>query len=400
MTSHVARLKAQIDAKKVNPLDQHHQKVRSQAERERIQVETAKKMASRFNLTFRALALQAAKKAADERKRDMEAARQAKEAAAKFQMTARALKMSSTGTAKGKVDVLNAPATPKVKVAASAPAPAPKLTTLEDLAKEQQKASDSIAVAAPPPVAHDPEELEMLRATRPSTSDGREEEDAVTELRKEEDDASVIVNDANFDTLSRITEVTREQDHEEHDAFRMPTLATALQSGDDNAINVAVVRSFLEEHDPSRINEAAELVAAHKGREEQLMEALNEQYPPVNDVKDLIEEPTEEALKQEEAARPSSTRGRPVSTRVKGLTLSVKMGEGLAVPTLEASVQADGESGYILSGVKQDRKSTKFVVNPSSGESEQARILRERMAQKGYDAQVIEAVVGEASEML
>ena len=180
----------------------------------------------------------------------------------------------------------------------------------------------------------------------------------------------------------------------------MQTLATALQTGDDNAINIAVVKSFFEEHDPSRVDEAAELVAAHKGREEQLMEALNEQYPPANDVKDYIEEPTEESLRLEEAARPSSIKARPGSSRVTGLTLSVKLGEGLAVPSLEASMQTNGESGFILSGVKPDRTSYKFTVNPSSHDGDQAKVLRERMAQKGIKSDIIEAVVGESSEML
>jgi hypothetical protein len=161
-----------------------------------------------------------------------------------------------------------------------------------------------------------------------------------------------------------------------------------------------VIKSFFEEHDPSRVDEAAELVAAHNGREEQLMEALNEQYPPVNDVKDFIEEPSEESLKLEEAARPPSIKGRPASSRVTGLTLSVRLGEGLAVPTLEASMQKHGENGFILSGIKPDRKSYKFTVNPTSNDGDQANVLRERMAQKGITADVIEAVVGDTSEML
>ena len=177
-------------------------------------------------------------------------------------------------------------------------------------------------------------------------------------------------------------------------------MATALQTGDDNAINVAVVKSFFEEHDPSRVEEAAELVLAHRGREEQLMEALNEQYPPVNDVKDFVEESTEDVLKMEEAARPASMKGRATSARVTGLTLSVKLGEGLAVPTLEASMQKNGDSGFILSGVKPDRTSHKFTVNPTSHDSEQAKVLRERMAQKGVKSDVIDAIVGDTSEML
>jgi len=160
-----------------------------------------------------------------------------------------------------------------------------------------------------------------------------------------------------------------------------------------------VVTSFFEEHDPSRIEEAAELLDAHKGREEQLMEALNEQYPSITDVQDLIEEPMKpvEEAKMEAAARPTSM-GRPQSSRVTGMTLSVKFGEGLAVPSLEASLQQGGESGFILSGVKADRKSAKFLVN--AVDTEQQKMLRERMARNGVKAEVIEAVVGDASEML
>lgn len=175
-------------------------------------------------------------------------------------------------------------------------------------------------------------------------------------------------------------------------------MAAALKTGDDEAINIAVVKSFFEEHDPSRVDEAAELVKAHRGREEQLMEALNLQYPPANEVEENLEEPTEEQLRLEEAARPSSMRGRPASSRVTGLSLSVKLGEG-GTPLLEASVSKLGDSGFILAGVKQDHKSSKFLLNPAS-DAEQARILRERMAKKGIKDDVIEVVLGESSEML
>ena len=224
MSSQVARLKAQIDAKQKFGPAHHEDKTRTQAERERIQIETAKKMAARFNLTYRALALSSAKKAAENRKKDLEAAKQAKEAAAKYQMTARALKMAATGTAKGKVNVLNTTPT-KTEEPAPSPAPAngtesPKLVTLEQLAAaEEPQAKEDI-------IDHvDKEEAEMIRATRPSTSDGREEEDKVGILispKRDDDDASLFIDDSKFDTMSRITEVTREQDHEEHDAFWMP----------------------------------------------------------------------------------------------------------------------------------------------------------------------------------
>lgn len=232
MSSQVARLKAEIDARKKVQPGHHEQRVRTQAERERIQVETAKKMAARFNLTYRALALAAAKKAAEERKRDLEAARQAKEAAAKFNMTARALKMSSTGTAKGRVNVLNTPSKSSGKpdqadgnepASTSAEPYTTQSTfkTLEELAKEQNENQ-------PSQDPYDQEEIRMLSATKPSDFEGAEEEDAVGELKKrDEDDGSVVVDDR-FDVLSRITEATREQDHEEHDAFWMPVSKETL----------------------------------------------------------------------------------------------------------------------------------------------------------------------------
>jgi len=152
----------------------------------------------------------------------------------------------------------------------------------------------------------------------------------------------------------------------------------------------------LEEHDPSRVEEAKELLDAHKGREEQLMDALNEQYPPVGNFRDVIEDSSDVKKEVQEKAKPTNT-GRPQSSRVTGLTLSVHLDGENANPMLEAQIQKDGETGYILSGVR-DRKSTKFLVN--SDNAEQQRILREQMAKKGVHSDVIEAVVGDASEML
>ncbi|KAH9254135.1 hypothetical protein BASA81_008010 [Batrachochytrium salamandrivorans] len=122
-SSQISRLKAQLEAKtkavaqgdgagggggENNDLIHHHfQKARTQQERERIQIETARKLAARYNLTHRALAMSSAKKTAEHRLNDMNAAKEAKERAAKYQMTARSLQMSSTGTSSGRVNVLS-----------------------------------------------------------------------------------------------------------------------------------------------------------------------------------------------------------------------------------------------------------------------------------------------------
>jgi len=221
MSSQVAKLKAQIETKKLANTPAHHEhRLRSQAEKERIQVETAKKMASRFNLSYRALALSAAKKAAENRQRDLEAAKQAKEAAARYQMTARALKLSSTGTATARVNVLVNEPVKKERTRNNQPAP----KTTKPVAIPLPPQSNGGTVKTSPRVDEPDDETEAMHiATRP-TFDGREQDDEVGSLvtfKREDDEGSVMVDDK-FDMMSRITEATREQDHEEHDAFWMP----------------------------------------------------------------------------------------------------------------------------------------------------------------------------------
>lgn len=335
--------------------------MRSQAEKERIQIQTAKKMAARFNLTYRSLELTQAKRAAEQRQRDLEAAKQVREAASRYQMTSRALRMAATGASKGKVEILNSAEACGVETMPSA----------------------------------------LSKKSTPKTVEGEEADDEPGPLpaKLDEDDGSVIhVNDPGYDLMSRITEVTREQDHEEHDAFWLPNLAKAVSSGDDHKIDVAVVRNFLELHDPSRASEAEELLEAHKGREEQLMDALNEQYPPPTQEPTQVEEVDSEVAKpptsQDQEAQETSSR--PKSTRVTGLTLSVRLKEGVSEPTLGASLQRSGDSGYILSAVKPDRTSANFEVNSTSHEA----LLRERMTAKGVAPEVIDSVIGDTSEML
>jgi len=75
-SSTVARLKSQlqekVNAQELRGTPAHHEvRVRTQAERERKQIEIAKKMAAKFNLTYRSLELSSARKAAEARERDL-----------------------------------------------------------------------------------------------------------------------------------------------------------------------------------------------------------------------------------------------------------------------------------------------------------------------------------------
>jgi hypothetical protein len=366
-SSTVARLKSQLDSKtktqELKGTPAHHEvRVRTQADKERKQAEVAKKMAARFNLTYRALELSAARRAAQERERDLAAKKSAQEAASKYQMTARALKMSATGTAKGRVRV-GPPAKGEMQGAEEAAGIVDDFGKLAAASKPSggagSKPAAAPASAAAPAAAAAPAHEPMQR-----TPSEEEEEDDLVIL----DDSASVMRRSLESTggLSRITEMSREHMHEEHDAFWLPELARAVETNDQGQINAAVVRSFFEEHDPERIPEAAELLAAHEGREDQLMQALMEQYPPPDAEMRVIE---------------------------PALTMNVVV-DASGATTITAGA---GQGGFILSGVRPKGSST-FVVNSIA--PEESKILRQRMIAKGIKAEAIDVVVGEVSEML
>lgn len=404
MSSQVQRLKAQLEAKKQGSsnvqtlLQGHHDKARSQKERERVQIETAKKMASRFNLTYRALALSSAKKAAELRLKDLEAAKEAKESAAKYQMTFRALQMSSTGTSTGRVNVLN------IQSEATAGGAAVVVVEEHEAAPVVFHSLDSLASPAEPvvqPVVVAVVEVEPIAAERVASEatameDEEEAKDVVADLpvqpassasanayqARDDDTSSIIAVEVvkDEDLLSRISERSNDEDDEEpHDAFWLPDLSRALDLKDDAGINLAVIESFFQQFDPSRVGEAKELLQAHQGREEHLMEALIAQYPaPGVEFNEL------EAVVEAERLRPKSV------NRVTGMRIKLDQ----SAPVVDLHPQ--GETGYILTAVKHHDK---WEIN-SNAESEHTTLLRTRMLAKGYTAMVIDTVIGSESEML
>ena len=349
----VARLKSQLQdkaaAQELRGTPAHFdQRTRSQAEKAKVQAETARKMAARFNLTYRSLELSTARKAAELRERDLKAQKEAKEAMGKYNMTARALKMSATGTGKGKVRVL--PGAGGV-VQQSHDEPERIVDDFEKVNIEAQKKPSASTTAQPP----------AEQAGKKTESDD-EEDDEVADMQ-----SLVRRSLESAGGLSRITEASKEHQHEEHDAFWMPELARAVASQDPALINLACVKDFFAAHDPERMGEAEELLKAHAGREERLMESLNEQYSEVVVVAD-------------------DARGSDLGP----MTLNVSAEN-------QVTASPNGGGGFILSGVKQTGTDS-FVVN--TADPAQAAVLRQRMLAKGVKAEAVESVVGDVSEML
>ena len=147
-----------------------------------------------------------------------------------------------------------------------------------------------------------------------------------------------------------------------------PELARAVESKDSAQINAAVVKEFFAVNDPERVGEADALLKAHHGREEQLMEALVEQYSEVV------------VIAQDE----------PRGSDLGPMTLVV-------TPDNQVTASPGGGGGFILSGIKKTGTDS-FVVN--TADPEQAAVLRQRMLAKGLKPDTVESVVGDVSEML
>ena len=69
--------------------------------------------------------------------------------------------------------------------------------------------------------------------------------------------------------------------------FEMTSLSKALDQGNEEAINKAVVTDFLAEHDPAKLPEVDKLLEENKGKEDELMRNLAEKYsdPEATEIK-------------------------------------------------------------------------------------------------------------------
>jgi len=297
------------------------------------------------------------------------------EAASKYQMTARALKMSSTGSTKGRVHVLPVPGQGPVNNDVDETA-----DIVDDFEQIAVQAAASQTVEQTPRTTTGAGEAAVMPAQAQASSSSRSlvtsDKDGAEEEETDTVDDMQSVFRRSLDSaggLSRITEVSREHMHEEHDAFWMPELAKAVENKDQASINAAVVRDFLQIHDPERVGEAEELLKAHAGKEDQLMDALIQQYDEVI----LI------------SVESSSPRNSDLTSMSLKVDLSSPDG-----PRVTAAAASTG-GGFILSGVK---KADTWIVN--SNNPDQTNLLRSRMLAKGLKADMVESVVGDVSEML
>ena len=65
---------------------------------------------------------------------------------------------------------------------------------------------------------------------------------------------------------------------DDEDAFWVPDLAAALDTGDERLINETVLRLFFEEHDAGMVSAVDALLDNHEGREDELFDELQREY--------------------------------------------------------------------------------------------------------------------------
>ncbi|KAH9256027.1 hypothetical protein BASA81_005803 [Batrachochytrium salamandrivorans] len=129
---------------------------------------------------------------------------------------------------------------------------------------------------------------------------------------------------------------------DEDDAFWMPELAMALETQDEMEINRAVLRFFLEEMDPDRVDQLDDLLVQFEGKEELLFLDLHNTYgaPP--------------AAEEEEAAPlPKATGTRRASFVVSGVKKEDGSGWEMnnANEELVDKMKESGEDSAVLAAV-------------------------------------------------
>jgi len=153
---------------------------------------------------------------------------------------------------------------------------------------------------------------------------------------------------------------------DEDDAFWMPELAMALENEDDQEINRAVLRFFLEENDPERLGDIERLLQEFAGNEELLFVSLQQEYSPtVQERKGEVgisKPPPSISNNSEEEEKSTDTPLQEVNRR---------------------------RPSFVVSGMKKDNG---WELNATDDG------LKEKMASSGEAPEIVRAVVNVATE--
>jgi len=176
---------------------------------------------------------------------------------------------------------------------------------------------------------------------------------------------------------------------DDDDAFWVPDLAAALETGDERQINEAVLRLFFEEHDVGMLNAVEELLDSHEGKEDELFEELQKEYIELQ----LVHEEDEPASQQ---------------PPVDGAPPRRKSSVFAKPPAALSTVQNDDEekSNEQPALTQEQKRRPSFIVSAMKkvdGEwavNIQDAQMKEKMLESGADTKDVEYILGADKEKL
>lgn len=317
-SSKVAELKKRFEAtQKVTLTPEQHaatlrQKQRDQEEAVRI----AKSRAARYNMTLRSLELTNAAQVSEARKQDrakkddtmksfqqpgrrVSGLKKTTQARVEASQSILASALSHNRSPAVAMDVVRAvaaqvdetiktaePATKddEAKAKKDAEAEALAFARLEEEARLAEEAREKALQEAAAKAAAEAEAAAKAAEEARKAAEAAEASRAV-ELKKQAEAEEERARQAKAEAEAAAAAVTAEEAVPEEEPsiddgakFEMTSLNKALEQGNDDAINKAIVTDFLKEHDPAKVDEVDKIMAENKGQEGKLMQDLVAKY--------------------------------------------------------------------------------------------------------------------------
>ncbi|CAK9037724.1 Uncharacterized protein SCF082_LOCUS22293 [Durusdinium trenchii] len=256
-------------------------KLREEREKQRKAVKIARARAARYNMTLRSLAIKTVREQSEQQKKDAQAVMEAKERAKKYVMTSRALTIVSNKNQRNLAKTFDPDVDPQLAkdmIKAVAKHQVETEAAINDpSASEKQRMSAAAKALDLPVIESDEEDDEDRVKEEPLNRSSAESSSPKAAAAEEEDEDDDEEQDA---AKAADDDEDPEEDEDEDAGIVNEDLARAVAQGDEQGVNRAILKSFLEEHAPERLDEIDELLEKYQGLDvSQLFEELAATYP-------------------------------------------------------------------------------------------------------------------------
>lgn len=299
MTTTVAQMRKRIEAQNAKPIlspAQIAERERNNDSSRKRAIRVAKARAARYNMTLRSMTIQSAMKMQQIREEDMQSIKDVKAKASKYSATSRGIALAVPRKHFDNLGhALDAYGNPKhalqlVEAVAEHVAGA-EVDDPEDYVQEEEShtlsAEDKMEIAETSSRRKSIKSVKSVKSVKRGSSLRASIDtmrNSITKALATHTSTKSMASEVHSDSGDTVTETEGGRSRTSStdstpDGFYMSSLATAIQKGDEDEVNKAILKEFLEEHDPSRLDEVDELLLEYHGREADLFTALTEEYP-------------------------------------------------------------------------------------------------------------------------